>query len=458
VKAPTREASPRWQIETPGRQPAIGDIQAIGSTIQQEEVREPATVSMGKYPSKMDVGLLEAAPHHHLRSDSGNDLTAVRNPNTDKGGVRRPWRKTLLADILPIVALGVLLPAMVLTKTTALFLVPAVFWMLWGACGSAWAKFLRVAVPAVLLAATLWLGYFLLIVRPRFLEDYRYLFAANAYTGMTRETFVSVLAGALYDGRWIGMVVCPLAAAATILALSGGRRLADHPLIAALLLWIGGYLAFLAYHNNLQPRYYLVIAVPMTLLLPTVAEDIVLARLKGRRTRQLWLTLAGIAVAGIVIPDAIETIGFVRHPQYTLVHAARQVADYIARDRRLDPGHNPLILSISGSDISLITGLPSICDDFGTLQLIDRVRKYRPGWYVAWNQVEDDKMDALAPFFHLNRVAAFPAMDDPGRNLLILYRLDENSGPQPARHGTPPVPRRLRSKLGQQPSAAQMIH
>ena len=60
-----------------------------------------------------------------------------------------------------------------------------------------------------------------------------------------------------------------------------------------------------------------------------------------------------------------------------------------------------------------MTGLPSICDDFGTMALEDRVALYRPGWYATWNQVDDDKMDALSPLFHLERVASFMAFDDP---------------------------------------------
>ena len=91
-----------------------------------------------------------------------------------------------------------------------------------------------------------------------------------------------------------------------------------------------------------------------------------------------------------------------------------------------------------------MTGLPSICDDFGTMELQERVATYRPGWFVTWNEVEDDKMEALAPFYHLQRVAAFPTMDDPERNLLILYRLDrptlrpaQNARAAPSRR--PPV-------------------
>jgi hypothetical protein len=106
-----------------------------------------------------------------------------------------------------------------------------------------------------------------------------------------------------------------------------------------------------------------------------------------------------------------------------------------------------------------MTGLPSICDDFGTMELAVRVRAYQPGWYVTWNQVDDDKMDALAPMYHLQRVAAFPAMDDPERNLLILYRLDPALPDTRRRpHHRRPVPRLLQTNMGQQPSTVQLEH
>ena len=107
-----------------------------------------------------------------------------------------------------------------------------------------------------------------------------------------------------------------------------------------------------------------------------------------------------------------------------------------------------------------MTGLHSICDDFGTLDLDDRLELYKPGWYAAWNHVEDDKMDALAPLFHLERVAAFPAYDDPERNLLVLYRL-ESAGEHRAerrRRAHRAIPRRLRTRTGQQPSPLQLQH
>ena len=368
----------------------------------------------------------------------------------------------LRANLLPVLALGLLVPLMILTKTTALFLLPAVVWMLFAFTGYRVRALLTLGVPAAGLAVLLWLGYFLLLVRPHFLLDYRYLFSANAYTGITLQNALSVLTETVKDGMWMGNRMYPLAVVAILVACATAalrpRRLIARPLIPALLLWAGGYAAFLAYHDNLQPRYYLVIAVPLTLLVPTVMEDLVLAQLRRPRFVAPSLLAAAALLLAILIPDLRETVHYIRHPEYTLLNAARQVHDYIEQDHAHDPAHNPLLLSISGSDLSLMTGLHSIDDDFGTLELADRVKLYRPGWYAAWNQIDDDKMDALTPLFHIERVAAFPAMDDLDRNLLILYRLDDTVHTPLHRRPGKPTPRALRTKVGQQPSTNQLVH
>jgi hypothetical protein len=88
------------------------------------------------------------------------------------------------------------------------------------------------------------------------------------------------------------------------------------------------------------------------------------------------------------------------------------------------------------------------------------VRQYQPGWYAAWNDVEDDKADAITPMYQMKRVAAFPAYDDPDRNLLILYRLDPvTETSQLRRHrARRHIPKPLLTKMGQQPSNDQLEH
>ena len=361
------------------------------------------------------------------------------------------WQSRL-RNILP---LGLLLPLMVLAKTTAVFLLPAIAWLLWARAGYRLRPFLRLGVPPAVLAAVLWFSYYGLIVHAHFLSDYQYLFSANAYTGITSDNALSVLYDTIADGQWIGPILYPCALLAIAIVLFINQRLLRNPLIPALILWAAGYAAFLAYHNNLQPRYYLVIAVPLTLLVAIVFESIWHHQPISAPLHRLAAGFAVVALAAIIVSDAHQTLHYVRAPEYTFARAASEIHDIVAADHT----HNSLVLSISGSNLSLMTGLPSICDDFGTMDLAVRVRAYQPGWYVTWNQVDDDKMDALSPLYHLRRVAAFPAMDDPERNLLILYRLDPASPdtPHPTHHRRS-IPRLLQTSLGQQPSPVQLEH
>ena len=360
------------------------------------------------------------------------------------------------ARTLRLAALAVLLPAMVLTKTTAIFLVPAIVWLLWARGGFRLRALVRDGGTAAAAGLALWLAYYAFVIRPHYLADFRYLFSANAYTNSTLSELPKVLWQTVLDAAWIGYIA-PVCGVILLLALFFMRRsLAEHlrqqRIAVALVIWVLGYTLFLVYHNNLQPRYFLVLAVPLTLLAPLALEQI------WSRTRS-WLPRVAVlgsaaALAVVAALGARSTIGFVRSPEYDFFNAAQRIAAIT----RSDPSRSPLVLSISGSDLSLMAGIPSICDDFGTMELADRVAAYRPGWYAAWNQVDDDKMDALAPLYHLHRVAAFPAMDDPERNLLILYRLDPPTGERPAHRRRRGTPRRLETRLGQQPSVIQLQH
>ncbi|MDE1154234.1 MAG: hypothetical protein PW735_00725 [Acidobacteriaceae bacterium] len=367
------------------------------------------------------------------------------------------WRApgvALWARAWPLLALGLLLPAMVLTKTTGLFLVPALAYFVWARAGYRWRHALEMGLPPALIGVVLWCVYFFACVRPHYLEDYRYLFSANAYTGILLEPFDTVVLNTFSDGVWMGHLLYLAFYTVLVLMLFWRPKLFWNPLVPTLLLWAGGYTLFLAYHNNLQPRYYLVVAAPITAL---VALGLDSFRHGFAARRELWATcIVAVLTLGISWPGMMYLLQIATHPTYQFKAAAQQIARIV----RSTPDHSPLILSISGSDITLMTGLPSIDDDFGTLELSERVRQYQPGWYVAWNELDDDKMDALTPLYHPVRVAAIPALDDQDRNLLILYRLDPGmEAPTPHRRRFKrPTPKPLQTKVGQQPTTTQLEH
>ncbi|HWB31583.1 MAG TPA: hypothetical protein VG714_00255 [Acidobacteriaceae bacterium] len=381
---------------------------------------------------------------------------------TAKAAMPRGWnrRRALAWAAL----LGLTLVGLVLTKTTGVFLFPAILWMLWAACDYRLRLFAAAGAAAVGTAAIVWGGYMLLLVRPHYLADYRYLFAANEYTGITMATFWAVVKNTFESAEllgkaifWIGVV----SIAAAVIFLAARRHLRGDGLAVSLLLWVGCYTAFLAYHDNLSPRYYQTMGLALVLLIAMVFEAVWSAT--AWRAARFRLLAAGAATALLLTAafGAAETIGYVRHPEYTFVHAAERLRDVVKREQLRNPAHSPMVLSISGADLSLMTGLPSICDDFGTMTLPDRVETYRPGWFAAWNYVEDDKMEALAPMYRVVRVAEFPAFDDPDRNLLILYRLDPRESPgrgQARRRRTIRAPRRLQTRMGEQPTVKQLEH
>jgi hypothetical protein len=399
------------------------------------------------------LGILAASHLHPLLPDRRK---SHGRPVRSEGPASRTLRSSLLR-LTPTLFLTLLIPAAILTKTTAVFLLPSIAYMIWARAGYRLGPAIKLALPPFVGGIALWLAYFILIVRPHYLEDYKYLFSANAYTGISLEPLATVVLNTLSDGLWMGHVLYPAFFVAVALTFFWRPRLLTNPLVPALWIWIGGYFAFLAYHNNLQPRYYLVVAVPITVFVSIAIDAFRQPRHPGQASisrRIVEAVLASAVILAIAVPDALQQISFLRNPTYDFVAAAHSIRKIVLDDKT----HPHLILSISGSDLTLMTGLPSIDDDFGTDDLDVRVKKYRPGWYIAWNDVEDDKADAITPLYNMERVAAFPAMDDPDRNLLIVYRLDPKT-PTPEHHRPKRrTPKALVTKMGQQPSVPQLEH
>ncbi len=313
-----------------------------------------------------------------------------------------------------LIAIGLLICLSVLTKTTGIFLIPAVFYLIWRAADFRPAKFARYAIASIAAAALPWLAYFLVFVRPHALSDYQYLFAANETISPSSMTGkLAAFWYALHGILWIDVSLGLLAAVFFILSAIWLRRLWRNPIFVASLIATAGYVFFIGWHNNMQPRYYQVVAFPLILLV--CAGTASLLRQRG------WAGFA--ALAAIVLGIGLNlrlTMHFVRHPEYTFVTAAQNLTNYIDQH----PNGNRLLLSISGANITLATHLPSICDDYGTWDLPYRIHTYKPGWYAAWNEMDPGTLEDLETQYSAQKVAQFPAFDDEDRNLLILYKLN----------------------------------
>jgi hypothetical protein len=345
--------------------------------------------------------------------------------------VRLPrMRRPVLASI----GIGVLYTLMMLSKTTAVFLLPAVGWALLVPLRHTRMKALRCAVAALgtfAVAYGLWMA---MLVHKGLIGDYRYLFFINDYP-KPREIYWPLVSAlwSVHGGLWVDHILIPLAGLMVLAAVvawwrSGGRELLLDPVFGASI-WAGaGYIFFMTMQNHPQPRYFAVVGVFCFILIARSAEAMVSLAAEEPFHRLPEAHIAGWAVIVLSVVAAginsARVVHYATHPEYTFVTASEQLTHYIDTH----PNGNRLLLSISGDDISLISHLPSLCDDFvvPSAKIPDlpaKITLYKPGWYAAWNDLDPGTLEDLHIHYSLEQVASFPALDDPERNVLVLFKL-----------------------------------
>jgi hypothetical protein len=264
-----------------------------------------------------------------------------------------------------------------------------------------------------------WLG---LIGAARLMGDYKYFFlSANAYVKPPEfwwplAAFWWSLHGMLWVDHSLVLLAAVLAVGAALAWRAGwGRRMRLDPVFGAAILGILGFVLFMTVQNHPQPRYF---TVPAFLVCIVVALGAgALAEQAGWERRLGWIAIVAAATAAGV--HGWRTIGYATHPEYTFVNAATQLTQYIDTH----PNGKRLMVATSGDEITLITHLPAICDELSTDDLADKVGRYEPGWFASWNGVDPSTLVDLHTRYSLEQVASFNALDDPYRNVLVLFKL-----------------------------------
>jgi hypothetical protein len=332
--------------------------------------------------------------------------------------VRLPRMKRPLAAS---VCIGLLFALMTLTKTTSLFLAPAVGWAMVLPLWQSRKLAARCALAATLAAAAAYGAWMALVAGSGLLGDYRYFFHVNNWK-KPAESFWPLAAfwwsfhGLLWvDHSLILLAVAMVLAAAIAWRTDWGSRLRRDPVFGAALWAVAGFVAFMTVQNHPQPRYF---AVPAFFLFFVVALGAAALIRQAGRTRALGWAVVAAAVAAAGVHGA-QTIRYAAHPEYTLVSAATKLTKYIDAH----PNGRRLIVSASGDEITLITHLPAVCDELGTEKLPRKLAAYQPGWYASWNDLDPDILQALHTRFSLEQAATFQALDHSERDELVLFKL-----------------------------------
>ena len=352
---------------------------------------------------------------------------AIRLPS-----FKRPLRAAVL--------IGLLFTLMLLTKTTAVFLLPALGWAMLLPLWQDRKLFLRCALAAAGTGAATFGAWMALVVASGYYPDYKYLFFINTYTKPRQIDWPLIsLEWSFHGGLWIDHILVPLAGLLVLGSMLGwrtkrasgknsstarwnawGRSLLLDPVFGASALAAVGYILFMTYQDHPQPRYFAVVAFFCFFLVAEGAAA--LMSQPGRQRQWGWAVL--VLAGGAVVVNSAWTLSYAMHPEYTFVSAARDLTQYIDEH----PNGRRLLVSTSGDEITLVTHLPALCDDFGTPtrsmpDLEAKLAAYQPGWFATWNDLDPGTLADIHTLFSLEQVASFHAFDDPERNVLVLFKL-----------------------------------
>jgi hypothetical protein len=366
-------------------------------------------------------------------------------------GLRRP--------VSASTGIGLLFAMMVLTKATAVFLLPALGWAMLLPLWQSGKSFVRCALAASgAFAASLGL-WMVLIFRAGLLPDFKYFFSINAYVKPPQFYWPLVsFWWSLHGGLWVDRILVPLAGMMVLAAVLGlrnaaARKLRLDPVFGVSLLAVAGSLLFMTLQDHPQPRYFAVVAffsfflvVQGAAVLVAPASDIgeppTTGKVKGAQSKLGWLAMGLIAIAvGI---NGAWTLDYATHPEYTFVDAAHRLTRYIDEH----PNGRRMLVCASGDQITLVTQLPALNDAFlapdsPIPDLAAKLGYYQPGWYASWNYLDRGALEDIHSHDSVEQVATFRAFDDPERNLLVLFKLH----PWPAGQVYDPADQNLRNPL-----------
>jgi len=333
----------------------------------------------------------------------------------------QPASDTHSTPLLRPAFLGLLMAAMLLTKTTGICAIPALLYLLWMRSAD-WRSSFRGVLTAVACCAAAFIAYVLAVRRAGLMADFINLFAIND-DRVNHKNAIEIFFHAIWDGRMLGyclLATFPVVALAWLfLFRTDTRARGNLEFSNAILLAIGGFGAFIALHGWLMPRYYLPL-VPLLVLYCALGVNALL-----EYDRQ-WLRVIGSCIAAALVIAAVsQSITITRwtlHPSFSFQDASRALVATIEESGE----QNPVILSSSAEQVALLSPLHAqfINVQFGTTPLQDRVRDLKPGWMLSFDEPNQDALTALQGIEVEHLVLSIPALqDDATHNRLLLYRL-----------------------------------
>ncbi len=316
---------------------------------------------------------------------------------------------------------GLLFTFAMLTKTSALFVAPAILYLYWFPHRQLWrseaiadvAERARWIRSAAIAGTTFVIGYglyWVLVVHTHPVDVH--VFYHETKPILDRRSIEKTVRLVYRCFTWVDMILFPLAVAAVVLSVRKLRELWRDPVFGFAVLFFLGYSTFMVVHFDAEPHYFDVLVVPVMILVVLLVNAL-----------ELRMPIVGKVVGGLVALAVLLNVGYIvrviARPEYTFRDACMSIRSRI----RSEPGASSLVVGHGAIETTLFTGVPAL-DDLGSLPLEQKIGLYRPGWALVWSDSLDVlSLPAVAESYSFTEVGKFPAFDNPNRGFLYLYRI-----------------------------------
>lgn len=314
---------------------------------------------------------------------------------------------------------GIIFVITTLTKSTAPFLLPAVLWPIWTNHTDDKKQALRL-IAVALLPVVLVVGAAKIFWALHYAADAQVLF--NLRPLWQLEHAPIRLVRFFYRGTWIDPVLFPLAVLCVIAACTRLRWLWRDSFFMLALLWLAGYTAFIVFHYDGPPRYF------VTLIVPTIWLALIFVEWLWRAHRRVGIAVTA-CIAGSVIWNLTMIGNVLAHPQYRLLDVSRQIRSIIATEHQRHPESKELLIGRGADEISLLNGGLPAMDSDGAMPLKEKIERYQPGWFMEWTNEPPQRAMFAAETRQLVRRALFPEIDSTHHAGIVLYQFQPKTMP-----------------------------
>ncbi|MEO0373578.1 MAG: glycosyltransferase family 39 protein [Cyanobacteria bacterium P01_A01_bin.17] len=326
------------------------------------------------------------------------------------------------ASYVSVVASAVALYLGILTKTTALFVLPVIYLAVLMQRGSRTKKLFKM-LALTLTLLILFATYYALVVQP-FTSDYQTFSDTNISSQVATSSwrFITELKAIARVSLKLYPLLLPsyLGAAFLLLCLRSYRL---NPLFLAASLWAASaFLALFSTHYH-PSRYFVILIVPMALTIPLAME----AAIDPRRIRQIKRGALTFAVIIMLTANLARITLHMAQPQFTFVRMAESVGVYM---RRYGDQNSASLIGEFADTISLVSELDPVDIKRGSLALEARIKQFNPQLFVSLGEMGDQEFEALSDDYRIEKIQTYNVFNNYAQGRpVFLYRLEKRQNP-----------------------------